>query len=419
MYKLIYFLLIPVFLIGKPLTVADAINCAKTGNKDILIERKALTEKRLELVKSITNYLPSVNLSGSWGKNGTDQPYNSVLDSSYNAGVSLSQPIFNYNLLENINASNIDKVKEELSFKVLVRTVEINTITKFYSVMAFKSKLKAAEFLLASSKENFNMVEQKYKLGSADRSEFLKAKVDYLNARINYNTLKSQLNVAKNDLFSYIGLNADTFELVDDMKMDSISLPDADSLKSKLVKYDPEILSARLNLQYIVSSLRRAVSSFLPTVNWNISYSTRLDSFPKLSNWKNGDSWSTSISLSLPLFNSGGRAIEIAEGKVSYQKAKLSYAKKLDERMDDLMSQISELRTSYITYQSAKSADELAEENYNINNLLYRKGSISQIEYYDAKRGYEEAEANLIKAKYSLLTNKLKLDIMIGSWKGD
>ena len=419
MYKLIFFLLMPVFLIGKPLTVADAVNYAKTGNKDILIERKALTEKRLELAKSITNYLPSVNLNGTWNKNGMDQPYDNVFDSSYSAGLSLSQPIFNYNLLENINASNIDKVKEELSFNVLVRTVEINTVSKFYSVMAFKSELKAAEFSLAKSKENYDMVEQKYKLGSADRTEYLKAKVDYLNASMSYNTLKSQLEIAKNDLFSYIGVNKDTFELVDDVKVDSVLLPDEDSLKTELIKYDPEILSARLNLQYIVSSLRRAISSFLPTVNWNISYSTRLDSFPKFSNWQSGDSWSTSISLSLPLFNSGGRAIEIAEDKVAYQKAKISYAKKVDERIDDLIRQISDLKTSYISYQSAKSADELAKENYNINDLLYRKGSISQIEYYDAKRGYEEAGSNLIKAKYSFLNSKLKLDIMIGSWKGD
>lgn len=419
MYRLIILLMMPVFLLGKPLTVRDAINLSRKGNKDILIERKSVTQKRLSFAKSISNYLPSVNLTGSWEKSGLDRPYNNVVDSSFSAGVSLSQPIFNYNLIENVNASNIEKVKEELAFKVLERTVEINTIDKFYSVMALKSEFKAAQFLLAKSRDNFAMVEQKFKLGSADKSEYLKAKIDYLNAEMNFNRLETQLQISKNEFFTYIGVSSDTFEFVDDMKIDTLLLPNTDSLKTKLVKYDPEILSERLNLQYTMLALREAIASYLPNISWHISYNTRLDSFPNLSNWKNGDSWSTGITLSLPVFNSGGRAIDIAESKVAYQKAKLNYQKKLDKRINDLISQISDLKTSYINYKSAESADKLAEENYMTNDLLYKKGSISQIEYYDAKRGYEEAKSNLIKAKYAFLTNRLKLDIMTGSWKGD
>jgi outer membrane protein TolC len=420
MKKSILFILIaPLFLIGESMSVREAVEFANKNNKDIQMQKKSVTIKNLQYSKSFLYYLPEINLNTSWSKTGSNHPYQSVIDSGYSGTISLTQPIFNYNYIEGVAFANIDKVKEEISFELVKMNVEIGTISKFYNVLSLFNEEKAAKFLLEKSSQTFKMVESKYELRSANKSEYLKAKVDYINSEINYNTVKSNLDISKKELFNYIGIKYTDCILEDDISIDTLQIEDLEILKERLTKYDPQILAEKINLQYSMSMLRSSISDFLPYINWNLSYSTRVDNIPTFSNWEDGDNWSTSISFVLPLFKGGRRAIDIAENKINYQKSKINYKKAIEDRIRELLEKISDVRGGYLTYTSAIDAEEMAKENFNISEIQYKNGSISQIEYLNAKKIYEDAKSNLIRSKYAYLTNRLQLDVMTGKWKGE
>ncbi len=259
------------------------------------------------------------------------------------------------------------------------------------------------------------LASSKYEVGSASKSDVLKAQVQYGNDKLNLIDADNQLKIAQATLAQLVGLDpyADvTFS--EDYKPREYTGNEDDAVKTGLTNH-PGLLSYEQNMKAAKYDVRSTYGRFFPSLSVSASRDWSGSRWKDVSGFS-GDNgvWSLSTSLNFPIFEGFSKKSDIARSKASLNNAKADYYyNKTGVELD--------IKTAYLNIQEAtealKVAEEVvasAEEDMSITQEKYNLGAASILDLLDAQVSLINAQNTQNNAKFDHNLAIAKLENAMG-----
>lgn len=324
--------------------------------------------------------------------------------------VRLSQPVFAYNPWK--WDKRIKPVVYEESKRIYVERVEqisSNAVSFFFDVLLQQVNEQIATFNLANN-DTINKIEQgRYNIGTTSKDKLLQVELQLLRSRQEVSQAKLDLETARLQLRSYIGLkDGDSFELV---------LPD--KIPYFEVTIEEALTYARLNrADYIAFERRRLEAESEVAQAKGQRYQTTITASYGLNNvgttvsdlYVNPSKQQIAdISFNVPIVDWGRRKamMQTAIANKKFRDYEIEQSKIIFEQ--EIITKVRQFEMMRLQIEITKKSDEVAQERYNVaqNRYLIGKIDITNLnialrEKDDAKRSYLQALKSFWTAYYDL-----------------
>lgn len=419
--KLIVLLILSVNLANSQenLSMKDAIKLALEHNYSIKIVKTSSDISKNNVDIGNAGMLPSINAQGGatysltnidmdlavGARNTSDTTggggimkisQDNSASKNYNAGINLNWTIFDgFAMFISYDKFEELRDKSEIEVQLAIEGLVKNLVNTYYQAANLKENLEILKKNIEISRDRFNRMEDKAKLGIALKIEVLKAQVDlnndstmFMQTELTYNTMLRQLDyLIGSDLSKKYTL---------DSKIDFVNMPDFENLKTNLFAKNSSINQAIAQKNISELDYKMINSSYFPRVNFSTGYTYTKqtnDAGFMLSNASNG--FNVGLNFSWNLFNGN-------KNKIQSQNAEL-LVKINDLKYNDIKKQMElSLNNSYDQYLKRKEILDLskaniqtAEQNFRRSSELYKLGKLTSVDF-------RESQINLLRAKFSL-----------------
>jgi outer membrane protein len=398
------------------LTLQEAIARTLAHNFDIRIASLAEQQAARNNTYGNAGFSPYVFLNASatktWSNthseltNGTTQRNPNAQSVNYNPNISVSWTIFDGGKMF-LMKTQLDELEHmsELQLRVQMQTMVSRTIQMYAQVVWKQKQLRAIDTAIVLAKLRMDISRLKYETGAS-------AKVDYLQARVDYNARQADSLTFTADLVSVtdslgvlMGADDDRRYITDDSLELNTNLEPVD--KEKLAAANLNLGLFRYNAR--VSHLNEDIAKtyFLPTLSFNGGYSfSRSTSATGFTSYNQSYGPSGTLTLSLPVFEGGNLRRQAKVASLQAMRDDLLY-----DKQNTVLGR--QYRTAWRNYQVAVAAYKLeheniqyARENLFIQQARFRVGIATTLESRQAENDYITALVRLYTAAYNLKVNE-------------
>lgn len=353
------------------------------------------------------------------------------LPSSGNAGLSISQLIFNSSYLVGLKAANTYK---ELSKKTTQQSKEqtVEQVTKaYYGVLINKDRLQLFD-------NNILRIESLLKTTAALHENGFTESIDVDRIRVTLNNLKSERNKFYN--LQELSLQLLKFqmgyplnqgiEVIGDI---STLIVDENALSTYALNWDytqrTDYQLLETNKRLLELDIKNKYSASLPSLAAfaNLGYSTQSTTiggvFKTNSNIKdNGevgpDKWyptsSFGIALTVPVFSGLQRNYRLQQAKLSLMKVQNGFTQMKSAIDLEIKQSAIAFLNAFESLHSQEENKQLAENIARVTKIKYEQGVGSNLEVIDAESSLKESQINYYSALYDALVAKIDLDRAYG-----
>ena len=403
------------------LSLSDCIQIALTNKEALKASALDLESSRQSVKGSYSNILPSLILSGNVSESSFPQQeggYNpttgeitlgsiSNLKSS-SAGVSLSQNIYDGGKWWNSIAQSKNSYKIAEQFN---RQVKINIIREvhrnFFNYLKSLQLLDVAQSNFNSSQQQLALTKQRFELGSARKTDLLKAEVRYGQTRVDVINNEAVLKNAYLSLKNAMGIvrterdfttNGDLFSLD--------TIPDFENGFELIQKSNPSVLAKKHQIINAEYSEKIAKGSRLPNISASANYSD---------NSENSQIMNTSLSFSIPIYTGNTLSTTIQQAKINVRKQESEYLTQLQDLSVQLQLILDQLNYYNEVIPINEKVLASAEEDVKLVQERYSLGSASILEVLDAQVSLVSARSSLIRSKYDSMIEQANLKAILGT----
>jgi len=417
----------------RTLNLDECIVIAMEQNPDAIIGMKSVQSAKANVLGAVSNFLPQLSASSSYNHSvqsfrdplsgitvdGVEVPerYLERTSDSYSAGLNLSQSIFRggYNFSNLAYARAGHRAARE-SFIQTRQSLTLEVKVRYYDLLTAARLVQVAEELVHSSQEQVKLEENLFEIGATTEANLLRAKVKLGEDRLGLITARNNLSIARANLNDILGWDLDVqVELVDDLEVQR-PLLELSSLTERALSEQPAVKIAEAQHGQARASLGMAKSGRLPSLSASGSYSWYDSDLPEdASDWKDHDSWSVGLSLSIPLFDglSTKSNIRQAQLNTAIAEEQLKQARRgvaLAVKQAFLLVKEAEQRI-----QVTEESLTLAEEERRLAQERYRLGASFLLELIDSQVAYTTAQTNYISALYDYKLALAQLEQAVGA----
>ena len=410
------------------LSLTDCIQIALTNKEALKASALDLESSRQSIRGSYSNILPNLILSGSVANLRSrvySKKYDSILHNDTtgsSARVSLSQNIYDGGKWWNSIAQSKTNYKIAEQYDRQVKTNIIREVHRnYFNYLKSLQLLDVSQSNLNSSQQQLALTKQRFDLGSARKTDLLKAEVRYGQARVDVINNEAVLKNAYLSLKNAMGIvrtNRDFIVNDDVFFLDTI--PDFENGFKSIQKYNPSVLAKKNQITSAEYSEKIAKGSRLPQISASASYSGNSEDFQSLSDeWDQNWRMNTSLSFSIPIFTGNTLSTTIQQAKLNVRKQESEYLTQLQ----DLSVQLEVILDQLNYYKEVIPINEKvvasAEEDVKLVQERYSLGSASILEVLDAQVSLVTARSSLIRIKYDSMIEQASLKAILGTLDTD
>lgn len=299
-----------------------------------------------------------------------------------------------------------------IRFREQLQTTVAQTVQTYARAVWQRQQRVAIDSGLSLARVRMLLSQVKYETGAS-------AKVDYLQARVDYNARQSDslqqeaaLNAAFADLNILMGQDPYQSYVVDDSLTLNLSLSPTD--QQRLSTVNPSIAAERSNLNIAQLNLRVARTYLYPSLSANLGYNysrTRSQAGFALFNRTFGPI--SGISFNIPIFEAGVRRRDVQVASLNVQRQDLLLQRQETEVNRQYRTAWRNYETSVAAYVLEQENIHYARENLNIQRARFRVGIANTLETREAESGFVAALIRLFTAAYNVKiqeTNVLALE---------
>ena len=339
-----------------------------------------------------------------------------------NAGISLSQALFDKSVLTGMNAAKATREFYKLSAQLTEEQVIEQVATTYFQVLVQRQQVGVLDSTIRNTQRVQNVLEGQYKAGLAKKIDVDRIAVTVSNLQSQRQQLLNGVSLLENQLKFYMGMPIQTPVFIPAAEIaaiqpQAIALGEGINLDSRtelrLLRQQEELLN------YQKESIN---SEYYPSLSLggNYSYQGIGNKVPLFKGQGSGVNWfdvaSLSLNLRIPIFNGGATKARIKQTENSIKRLEEDQANTslaLNLAFENAKTQIN---NSIITLNAQKKNVQLAQEvfsntqnNYNnglatLTDLLNAETSLTEANnnYSSALLNYRVAEIQLIKSQGSL-----------------
>lgn len=408
------------------LTLAKAIEIALAENPIIHVADKDIELKKIADTEAWQSLLPSVDANLSLTDNilvaemvtgmgkfkmGVDGTLTAV------GNVTLSLPVFAPAVYQNMKLTKQDILLAQEKARGS-RLDLINQVTKaYYGALLSSDSYDVMKRSYGVAKDNFDVVNEKYKVGRVSEYDKISAEVQARNMNASMVSAQTGKTLALLQLKVLMGVTADVNIVIDDSLKayeGRLTLADSEVQMSELDN-NSSLRQMNQNMTLLERSQKILRTGFMPTVALQLTgqYQSYANNNWNVFNYHFSPSSTLSIAVSVPIFH--------ASNWTKLKSNKLQIAQLEDNRLNT-RRQLSLAAESYrqnmasSIAQTASNAEAVkqAEKAVLIAGKRYEVGRGTILELNQSETAQTQAELTYVQSIYDYLKNKADLDYTLG-----
>ncbi len=401
------------------LSLQDAIAKALQYNFDIQVARKTADIAAANNTPGNAGMLPNIN--GTAGiTTGTANTHIEFVDGrvqdvpnagsvSYSAAANLNWTLFDGGRMFLLK-SQLNKLEAigEVQLRAQIQSTVSQVIQTYAQVVWQQQQGVAIDTGLSLAKIRMTLSQVQFETGASAKVDFLQARVDYNARRSDSLNQESAVSNARATLNALMGMDALVDYKVDDSLALNMELQAED--KERLEEVNLALDVTRRQAEVSKLNARVAKAAYLPTLALNGSYNyVRTESQSGFSTFNRSYGPTGGLVLNVPIF----------QGHNIHRLAKVA---SLQAMRDDLLYQkqntelSKQYRIAWRNYEVSVGAYRLetenvkyAKENSDIQKARFRVGIATTLEAREAENSYVTALVRLYTAGYNLKVNETKV----------
>jgi outer membrane protein len=286
----------------------------------------------------------------------------------------------------------------------------LETESSYYDVLVTQELNRVADERVARAQEGLTVARARVSSGAAVPTDSLQLVLELTRAQVDVLRQRNALRTSRLDLGRRIGAAGP----VDAAPLDTMPAPElpmtmAQAIQSAL-EQGPQFQAARANERAAEATLKSQRSDYLPTLTiggLHQRYDTQI--FPGAANVS-----SVTFSVSFPIWNDGQRELAASQARVDRDVARAI-------RQDLEGAVRRDVTRAYDGYEALRAAVELARvgvtvarETYRMQELRYRAGAGTILDFLDAQVNVAQSEADLVQARYQTRLALAGLEAILG-----
>ncbi|HKC67502.1 MAG TPA: TolC family protein [Bacteroidia bacterium] len=331
-------------------------------------------------------------------------------------GLDLNQNIFKPAITTDVKIAKNNLAQQQEKNKQDENTIKEEIVKSYLNVLLKDLQNKIAANDEQRYKEYAQVAEGKLKLGTLIENDYLKAKLDYENAKSETLKAKQSYDLAVNNIRYQINIPAETQLSLTDSLNSLFAASDQLATKgdaNNRTEIKQLVLQQEANKLYISKTRQNALPTFSFFANYSQQFTyTNFDY--GLHQW-----WSPfnylGLKLSVPITSNFKNYNSIQEYKFKSTQTDLELKQRTSDINYEIQKASTELSNSYKNMQTAKSNYELSQVIYQNQKQQYTIGSLLYSNLLDTDRTLSTTEQNYIKAVYDYLLANVNYQKAIGN----
>ncbi len=335
---------------------------------------------------------------------------------SKNLSIDASMSLLNVSNWFELAAAGAAKAREHLNVIASEQDMVLSVKASYYLYLAAVERIETDEEAVKRSEEQLKLIESKYELGSASRSDVLKQRVRLGNDRLALLEGANLVTTTRADLAYTIGIDPrSNTEFSTEYVIRDFDGTLDNAIEFSL-EHNPSLLSARKDVDVARHSVKARWADYLPTLGGFASYSifdgTRGDT---LTYDFSSRSRTYGISLNWNIFDGFFRERNLVAAKVSRNIAEADAAERQNLTIARVQSAYLEIQRLVEQRQVARENVAAAQEDLNITQEKYNLGAATILDLLDAQVSIKEAQVALIRAEFDYNLAVARLENAMGA----
>lgn len=392
----------------------EAIRLALERAPAAVAARTGVQSARADVLQARGSWLPSLNASSSFANSSNerfDQSTGRLFSESYTAQLQASYELFTggRRWAERNRATAGLRAAEAQDRAQRFSTI-LATTERFYEAAAAGLIVEAAAQRLERAERQLEFAETRLRIGSATRSDVLRAELEVGNAEIALIDAETGLRSSRLELGRQIGVE-DGAEPEEGALPDSAPLlPDTERLVSWALDRSPEVVASAADLDAARASRWSAYGLYLPTVRATGGYDWFAIDFPP-----DDRSWSLRVTASFPLLDNFDREAELARVSAAERLAEAEVRDATIGVRVAVENAAREIEAADRRTEIARRAVDLAQEDLRVVEERYRIGAATILDLQASQVALAEAEIDAVRSRQGLGVAVAGLEAALGA----
>ena len=383
-------------------SIQDCMDYAITNN--LQIQQQSLLEQEAELnIKDAKGaYLPDLNASATRTWNETNNL--SFRNSDYFVNTSI--PIFNgFQNKNTLKSRKLEKSANQLVVASAKDDIRINIATSYLQILLAKENLALLKKQYDITKKQIELTTNLVEAGTNPKGDLLDLKAVAATDLQNIITAENNVNIATINVKQLLNLPFESSFITEDIEVSfkEIALLDKpiNEILNNVLTTRNEIKLAQENINIADQQVQITKGSYLPVITGFASVgSSETNEFVQLSdNFR----FRYGLNLNVPIFNRFATKNAVSRSKVNSLRTQNELEQAKLRLTQNVYQTYLDAKASKKSYEAAQVAVEAQELAYEYAQNRYQFGTSNSLDFSQAKLRLQNAETQLIQAKYSLL----------------
>ncbi|MFI2742021.1 TolC family protein [Zhouia sp. PK063] len=431
----------------KKWTLRECVDYAVEHN--LTIEQAELDLKTTELDRkdAIGNFVPSLNGSASLRFNkGLTQNYvsgsNQVAEKTIanfttglNSSITLFDGLRNFNTL---NRAKLNILATKFNVEDIKDDIRLSVANAYLQVLAARETMRTLQAQYNISQKDLEKTKILVENGSSPKGDVLEVEATLANQEQQIVDAENNMLIAKIGLAQLLQItDYENFEIADNDYMvppSDILSHSADEIYNKAVTFRNDIKYADANVDVAKMDLKIANGAKLPSLTFGINYNTAYSNGTTIVGysgdegnlqpvygtipfkdqlWQN-DGIYYGFSLNVPILNGFSARNNSERSKINVQRSELQLEQAKLALQSDVNKAYTDVKGKLKAFQAAQKNVDARRVAYDYSKERYNVGLLNGFEYSQSQLRLDDAEANLIKAKYDYIFSLKVLEFYFG-----
>ena len=312
--------------------------------------------------------------------------------------LTLSQPLLSYNPYR--WQKKTEPMRYELAKREYLENMEMvteNVVSLFFSVLSSQSAYEQSERKLQDRRQLYEMSEKRFEIGSVTKNDLLQLQLSVLNAEVELNERKVELNDDRFRLFSFLRiLSYDDIELMVPADVPQIEVS-AETVVQKALENSKHVLSQQLSILDSEKNLKeaKAAKGLQVQLNGEVGFSKVANHFSEaFRDMQNSEI--VGVTFSLPLFDWGVSKGRVRMAKANLESVRTQMEQEREKYIQDIRTLALKFNMQYSQCSNTMRARSIAEERYEITKKRFEEGGLTVTELNTAQQDLESSRSQYI-----------------------
>lgn len=443
-------------------TLDQSLRYAEENSLMILLALNDIGRAEADLAVARQRRIPSLSFSSSFNMSlgrtidPTTNEFTTERYSNQSGGLSSGVQLFNGGAIHNqIRDARMAERQAHLDVAATKQDVQLAVVQQFFQALFSRENVYVAESNLQMLREQEKRTSEEVRAGSKPNNELLEIQAEVAAAEQRLIQSQNQYDMGILQFKQLLRLPADeeielAFPLEDEDQIEETDLLSLPQLRDRALAVAPSLHAARVQVDRAKAGIGLAKSQYYPSLSlggsFNSNFSSvrqqsfltgteitdqtvyfqgdpvsigfespvyRFESIPYLDQIRENWGLALGLQLSVPIYSQGQTRANVQRAKINHIMAEIQEEQQTQRLTEDIERNLTDLKASFRSYVAAQKAMEASSRFFENVQLSFEIGASTSFELINAQTRKEEAEVNLLVARYEYLARKKSLAIYL------